>query len=149
MKKANGGYTLVELLVTLALTGLVFAIAGSSIYQLNTVTGYGNDRLTTRHELQNAYLWFSRDGKEALTAGGDSHNLTFTLSDNSVIDYRLSGDTLVRVSSASSVTLVRNVTDLRFSIEDRLVSMEISTAVSGRLEESVQSNYQVCLQLVP
>jgi len=85
--KSNRGYTLVELLITLALTGLVFIIAGSAIYQLNTAAVFGNDRLTALHEIQNAGFRFSQDVKEARSAAGDSSNLSLTMADDSLIVY--------------------------------------------------------------
>jgi prepilin-type N-terminal cleavage/methylation domain-containing protein len=142
LNKLNNGYTLVELLVTLALTGLVFLIAGMAIYQLSTVAGFGNNRLTAWHELQNTNLWLIRDGQQALRATG-SNNLTLTLPDSSVVTYRLSGDILQRTSGNSVRNLAHNVSSLNFSIEDNLVTMDITTSISGRILDSVQSSYKV------
>jgi prepilin-type N-terminal cleavage/methylation domain-containing protein len=151
VKNNSQGYTLVELLITLALMGLVFIIAGSAIYQLNTVTQYGNERLTEMHELQNAYLWFSRDGQEALAAGGNG-NLTFTLADRSLVSYNLSNGTLQRVAGSQTRSLVRHVTAWSVSVQDNLVTMNLTTApggAEGNSEESVQRSYQVHLRVQP
>ena len=60
------GMTMVELVVAIAITGIIVAFLGTAIYQIITVTGYGNDRLTAVHELQNAAYWFNLDGQEAI-----------------------------------------------------------------------------------
>ena len=56
------GFNLVELLIATAITGLVVSFLGTAIYQIITVTDYGNDRLAVMRELQNAAHWVSRDG---------------------------------------------------------------------------------------
>jgi prepilin-type N-terminal cleavage/methylation domain-containing protein len=148
VKNPSGGYTLVELLVTLAIMGLVFVIAGTAIYQLSTATGYGNNRLTVVHEIQNTAHWFNRDGKEAVTAiGGNTLNLT--LSDHSQVAYNLSGTALQRISGTNQLTLAQNVTGLSFTVQDRLVTMNITAAITGRLGESVQGAYKVYLRSLP
>lgn len=81
--KRQLGFSLVELLAALAITGLVVSGLGTAIYQMLSVTQYGNARLTASHELQNAAHWFSFDGQRASSASGGSL-LTLTLSDNSV-----------------------------------------------------------------
>jgi len=47
--KTEQGYTLVELLIVLAISGFIFLIVGTVMYQLTTVSGYGNDRLSVIH----------------------------------------------------------------------------------------------------
>jgi prepilin-type N-terminal cleavage/methylation domain-containing protein len=142
MKYTQQGFTLVEMLITVALTGLVFTIAGSAIYQLSNTSGYGNDRLSVMHDLQNTAFWFDRDGRQALSAGG-GQNLILTLTDNSQVRYMLEGTTLQRSAGSRSLNLARNVTALNFSIQDGLVTMNITTALGGRTTESVQGIYQV------
>jgi prepilin-type N-terminal cleavage/methylation domain-containing protein len=148
VKKRESGYTLVELLVTLAITGLVFVIAGTAIYQLSRVSGYGNNRLTAVHEMQNTAHWFSRDGQEALTAGGGK-SLILTLPDSRVIAYSLSGTTLQRKSGTELITLAQDISALSFTVQNRLVTMNITTAISGRLGDNVEGTYKVQLRPQP
>ena len=51
------GFTVVELLIAIAITGLIVSFLGTAIHQIITVTEYGNDKLTAMHELQNAAHW--------------------------------------------------------------------------------------------
>ena len=68
MKSNEQGFTVVELIIAVAITGLIVSFLGTAIYQMFTVTQYGNDRLTAMHELQNAAYWFSLDGQQATNA---------------------------------------------------------------------------------
>jgi prepilin-type N-terminal cleavage/methylation domain-containing protein len=148
MKNLENGYTLVELLITIAITGIVFMVAGTAIYQLSTVTGYGNDRLTAVHEMQNTAHWFTHDGQKALIAAG-GNSLVLDLPEDAKVIYNLSGTTLQRVSGINILTLAQGVTELRFNVQDRLVTMNITSAISGRLGESVQGTYKVHLRSIP
>jgi prepilin-type N-terminal cleavage/methylation domain-containing protein len=145
LNKPEGGYTLVELLVSLALMGVVFVIAGMAFYQLTTVSGFGNNRLTAWHELQNTNLWLNRDGQQALSSTLVGNVLTLNLSDNSVVTYRLNGTTLQRITGTHVMNLAHDVSAFALSIEDNLVTLNITASISGRTVENVQSSYQVFL----
>ena len=148
MKKSENGYTLVELLVTIAISGLVFLIAGTAIYQLSTVSGYGNSRLTAVHEMQNAAHWFNRDGQEAVAATG-GQSLILTMADNSRVTYGLTGKSLQRLAGTNALTLAQNITELSYTVQDGLVTMNIKAAISEKLGESVQGTYKVHLLVLP
>jgi prepilin-type N-terminal cleavage/methylation domain-containing protein len=141
------GYTLVELLVTLAISGLIFSVAGSAVYQLSTVSGYGNDLLTAGHELQNTAHWFNLDGQSAVRAEAD-RTLTYYLPDDRSITYSLSGTDLLRTEGTSRMTLAQNITSVNFSVDDRLVSLDITSSSDGREKISEQRKYQVYLRPV-
>jgi prepilin-type N-terminal cleavage/methylation domain-containing protein len=143
--KGQGGVTLVELLIAIAVTGIIVGFLGTAIYQISTVTEYGSDRLTAMHELQNASHWFSRDGQRAITAtGGDG--LALTLSDNSSIDYSLVGTELRRTAGGTRMTLARNITGATFSIENRVITMSLTSSPEGRDTVSESGIYKVCLR---
>jgi prepilin-type N-terminal cleavage/methylation domain-containing protein len=148
VKKREGGYTLVELLITIALTGLVFTIAGGALYQLSTASGSGNSRLTILHEMQNSAHWLNNDGKEASAAVGGS-SLTLTIPNSNGVTYNLSGNNLQRISGTSTLILARNITGLSFSVQNRLITMNITAAISGRSVDSVQGEYKVNLRSQP
>ncbi len=145
MKKIMNGYSMVELLISMAITGLVFVIAGTAIHQLSTISGYGNDRLKTGHEMQNAAFWFNRDVREAQAASADN-NLILTLPGEQVVSYSLTNNSLERISGNSSMILVQNVGGLNFEIQNGLVTMHLTAMISGRMEDSVQGTYKVHLR---
>jgi Tfp pilus assembly protein PilE len=165
------GMTMVELVVAIATTGIIVAFLGTAIYQILTVSGYGNDRLTATHELQNAAHWFNIDGQEAKAATGGT-GLTLTMTDNSTISFRLVGTELRRTRSTLAIeptivpvktieaisaepgptkigqamVLARNITSASFSINDRLITMSLTAMPSGQYGVSENGTYRVHLR---
>ena len=145
MMKRQRGFTLVELIVATAITGLIVSGLGTAIYQIFTVTEYGNDKLTATHELQNVAHWFSLDGQRAGAASG-GNELVLTLSDDSSITYSLVGTELYRTAGASNMTLAQNITSANFSVENRTITMTIASSPEGRWDVSENGTYKVCLR---
>ncbi len=143
--KRQRGFTLVELLVTVAITGLIVSGLGTAIYQIFTVTEYGNDKLTATHELQNVSHWFSLDGQRAGAASGGSE-LVLTLSDDSSITYSLVGTELYRTAGGSNMTLAQNITSANFSVENRTITMTVTSSPQGRWDVSDNGTYKVYLR---
>ncbi len=144
MKKEQG-YTLVELLITTAISGLIFVIVGTVMYQLTTVSGYGNDRLSVIHEMQNADYWLNYDGQMAVDAAGGA-SLVLTIPESETVTYSLTGKTLQRVEGASTLILARNVTSLSFMVNSRLVTMDMTSTILGRTDVSEHKTSRVYLR---
>jgi prepilin-type N-terminal cleavage/methylation domain-containing protein len=146
MKKSSElGFTLVEMVMATAITGIIVSFLGTAIYQIFTVSEYGNDRLTTMHELQNASYWFNLDGQQAKTATGGS-GLTLTLSDNSSVTYSLVSTELRRTAGGAQMTLARNITSASFSVANRTITMQLTSAPQGRHNVSEDGTYKVYLR---
>ena len=139
------GFTMVDMVMAIAVTGLIVSFLGTSIYQMLTVTEYGNDRLTAMHELQNAAYWFGIDGQEAQSATGGSE-LVLTLTDNSTITYSLTGTQLRRTSGGDQMTLAKNISSADFSIGNRVITMSLTSSPEGRDSISENGSYQVYLR---
>jgi prepilin-type N-terminal cleavage/methylation domain-containing protein len=147
LKKKAGGYTLVELLITLAISGLIFVVVGTVMFQLSTVSGDGNDKLSVVHEVQNAQYWFNLDGQTAMSATGGA-SLVLAFPAGQTVTYSLTGKSLQRVEGSSTMTLAQNISSLSFSVQARLVSMDITSSISGRTDVSEQNTYKVYLRPV-
>ena len=145
MKLDEKGFTLVELVMATAVTGLIVSFLGTSIYQMLTVTEYGNDRLTALHELQNAAYWFYLDGQRAVTASANGE-LLLTISESSSITYSLVGTELRRTDGGTYMTLAQNITGASFSIDNRLVTMSLSSSPEGRGSVTENGTYKVYLR---
>jgi len=139
------GFTITELLVTVAITGLIVSFFGTAVYQIITVTEYGNDEMIARHELQNAAHWVSLDGQMARTASGSSE-LVLTLPDGSTITYAVENRELRRTAEESQMTSARNISSISFSVENRIITMTITSSPEGRPNVSEQGIYKVCLR---
>ena len=139
------GMTMAELVVAIATTGIIVAFLGTAIYQIFTVSGYGNDRLTATHELENVAHWFNIDGQGAKAAAGGS-SLTLTMADASPITYALTGTEMRRTAGGQQMTLARNITGASFSIDNRVITMSLTASPPGRYGVSANGTYQVYLR---
>jgi prepilin-type N-terminal cleavage/methylation domain-containing protein len=144
--RGQKGFTITELIVTVAITGLIVSFFGTAVYQTITVTEYGNDKMIATHELQNAAHWVSLDGQMARTASGGSE-LVLTLPDDSIITYAVENRELHRTAGESQMTLARNISSISFSVENRLITMAITSSPQGRPNVSEQGTYKVCLRV--
>ena len=143
--KQEQGMSLVELLIATAVTGIIVSVLGTAVYQTITVSEFGNDKITALHELQNTVHWVGMDVQKALTATGGSE-LVLTLPDSSSITYSLSGTRLHRTAGGSQMTLARNISSISFSIENRIVTMEIASTPTGRQGVVEQETYRIYLR---
>ena len=143
--KGERGFTLVEILIATAIMGLIISVLGTDIYHGVTIPEYGSDRMIAMHELQNAAHWVSLDGQMARTASG-GNELVMTLPDDSLITYTVVGTKLRRTASDSQMTLARNITSANFSVENRIITMTITSDLGGRWDVSENGTYKVCLR---
>ena len=147
MMKREEGFTLIEFMIVIAITGFIVSVLGVAIHQIVTVPEYGNDKITAMHELQNAAHWVNIDGQMAKSASG-GNQLILTLPDDSTIDYTLEGNELHRIAGTSNRTIAQNITTANFSIQSRLITMNITSSPAGRWSVSENGTYQVCLRPV-
>ena len=145
MMKRERGFTLVEMLIGIAISGLIVSTLGTSIYQIVTSTEYGGDKMVAAHELQNAAHWVGIDGQRASAASGGSE-LVLTLPDDSSVTYSVVGTELRRTAGESQMTLAQNISDISFSIDDRVITMDITSSPEGRWSVSNQGAYKVYLR---
>jgi Tfp pilus assembly protein PilE len=143
--KRQEGMTMVELVVAVAVTGIIVIFLGTAIYQIITVSEYGNGRLTALHELQNVAHWFNLDSPGAKAATG-GNQLILTLSDNSTISYSLVGTEMRRASGGPQMTLARNISSANFSINNRIITMSLTSSPAGRDNVSQNGTYMVSLR---
>lgn len=139
---------MVELITAVAVTGMIVAFLGTSVYHIMSVSEYGNDEFTALHELQNAAYWFNKDGQEAKAAVGGSQ-MVLTLTDNSTVTYRLVDTDLQRIAAGQQTILARNISsNSSFSVNDRLVTMRLISAPPGRNNVSENGTYMIYLRPV-
>lgn len=111
------GLTLIELLVSVAIMGLIALGASVSTAQIMNSTNRNNDYTTASRNAMNALHWMSRDAEMAQTISGTtgfpvSQNLSMTWTgwDNTVytVNYTLASGNLSRTYSigSSSTTIV-------------------------------------------
>ena len=145
MMKGEQGFTLVELLIAIAIMASIFGVLGEVFHQVVSIPEYGNDKVTALHELQNVAHWVNLDGQMAKNAIGGS-GLVLTLPDDSSISYTLAGTDLVRSTGAAERTLAKNITSVNFSVINRYITMDITSSPAGRWGVSENETYKICLR---
>ncbi len=142
MIKREQGFTLIEFLIVIAITGFIVSALGMAINQVVTVPEYGNNKITAMHELQNVAHWFGIDGQMSKSASG-GNQLVLTLADNSTITYSVVGTELHRIAATSNRMLAQNITSASFSVQNRVITMNIISSPSGRWSASQNGTYEV------
>jgi type II secretory pathway component PulJ len=145
--KGQSGMTLVDLIIAVAITGIIVVFMGVAVFQIVKVSAYGNDELTALHEMQNAAYWLNNDGQGAKAATGGSQ-LVLTLTDNSTITYSLTTTNLRRNANGQQMTLAKNISSVTFSVSGKLVTMYITSTPTGASGVSENGTYMVYLRPV-
>ncbi len=139
------GFSLTGLIISIAVMGLIVSFLGTAVYQILTVTERSREKMQALHDLQNASCWVSVDAQGALSAAGDSE-LVLTMPGGSTITYTLAGRELRRTLAGSQIAVARDISNVSFSVQDRYVSMELTSSPQGRLNVSESKTYRVYLR---
>ena len=143
--KGERGYTLVEALIAIAITGFLITVLGMSVQQMVVVPERGDDQLDAIHSMQNAAHWLTLDGQTAESASGGS-SLILTLPDEKTITYTLSGDKLYRLYGSSNRTIAENVVSANFTVLDRVIYMTIATLPDSRWDINENFTYRAYMR---
>jgi prepilin-type N-terminal cleavage/methylation domain-containing protein len=149
MRRGEHGFTLVEMLISLAIGGLIVGALGTFIVQTLNLTSGGNDRLLVTDDLRTAGGWLTRDGQMADLTSSTAVASTLVLRWTDVYSgastpytstYTVAGSQLIRglaVSSAApfTITIARHIAGLSFSIGGDMLTA-VLTATSGQTTES-------------
>lgn len=146
--KGQLGYSLMELMMAIAIMGCIVLALGMVVQQTVTVPEQGSDQVNALHAIQNAAHWVGIDGQTAKNASGGS-GLVLTLPDDSSVSYVLEGDELHRVSGSSNQTIARNIASASFSVTGRMITMNISAAPDSRWDISKNGTYQISMRPTP
>jgi type II secretory pathway pseudopilin PulG len=146
MIRDERGIALVELLVVVAIVGLITGTLTTAIYQIYHVTGWGNNELVVQHDLQNAATWLNRDVICAYRARviNETQMVLDIRQDWSgvitrIITYTLSGQELVReVSTGSSLPVARHIVSSPFPPAGTLTSA-ITITLTSQVGDVAQS----------
>jgi len=141
MKKQRG-FSLVEMIIALAITGCIASVVGVVVQATVTVPERSDKQVNAAHAVQNAVYWVSADGQEAKAAAGGA-TLILTLPDSSTITYSLNDNNLHRMVTGEDRVIAQGISGLSFSVDGRLITMSITAAPESRYDVSESGVYSV------
>jgi prepilin-type N-terminal cleavage/methylation domain-containing protein len=144
MKKQRG-FSMVELIIALAITGCIAPVVGLAVQTTLTVPDRGSDQVNAAHAIQNAVHCVSVDGQEAKSATG-GNCLVLTLPDSSTVTYSLSVNELHRIVTGEDRIIARDISSVSFSVDGRLITMDITAAPESRYNINESGTYQVSMR---
>jgi len=165
MDRAQKGFTLLEMLVALAIGGVLLTGLVISIFQTFAITQQDTTAISGFDNVKNAAFEITRDVKKSsatdILDGGpaaDSLALSWTIwydQDGNLIpdgqpstcEYSLSGTDLQRVLNGGAPrTVGRYITAVQFSRLNNMITVSITASPESRTETAVQQTYYVFLQ---
>ena len=152
------GTTLLELLVALAITGMIMSGIAALIFQEYRGTNIAKTSVTVAHEIRNAARWISQDGMMAestdLAEGADPVNhLTLTwIERHDFTDlphscsYYLEGTQLYRDYDGTVTTVAQDISKIEFTQTDSLLTVSIGCTPQWWRASTDQKTYRICLR---
>ncbi|MFC1901048.1 type II secretion system protein J [Chloroflexota bacterium] len=138
MNVRQKGFTLLELLVGLAITGVIsLAALGLIFYQLNGTAAI-KTCVSASHELTNADRWIGQDVMMAentnlIDGGKAENNLSLSWTDRyefsnipHTCNYSLDNGSLIRNYDGTEITVARNITYVEFSQNNNMLEVLLS-----------------------
>ncbi len=113
MKKNQGGFTLVEILITLAIMAVISTVIAAALSNVISVTWSSSKRMEVIKQVENAVYYINRDGQVAssVSTSTPGYWLVFNLADASNISYTITtagGQSYLQRSQGSSTKTIAN-----------------------------------------
>ncbi|MCG2769867.1 MAG: prepilin-type N-terminal cleavage/methylation domain-containing protein [Anaerolineae bacterium] len=147
VKRSQRGFTLLELMLVLAISALITSGLAMTLYQLSHLTVKGQSELKAQHQLQNVASWLNRDVVSASPSqaivGSTTLTLTlpyYTVGKDEMASYRTIGysyseedHTLTRTQDGASQVIGREIGFISFGPAGTVTdTLSITVTVSFR-----------------
>lgn len=152
------GFTLIEVILDLAISGLMMGALIPCLFQINRSTGNITDNMTGMLQVQNAGNWINRDVKLAaaidLVEGAppvDSLAIEWTdifngSSQEHTVQYFIVDETLKRSYDGMVISVAQFITNLEFSLSGSVVTVDITCSPEDAVEQRERGIYNVVLR---
>ncbi len=137
------GFTLIEVLVTLAVSSVLLTGAVLSIQQIMVTTSRNNSQVVVLDEVNRAALQFKKDlqSRDSANISADSHAITINWIDNAsfapgspqayTASYGLSGTNLLRTGDNTTTIVARRINNISFSQNGVYINVAITATSSS------------------
>ncbi len=164
MRNGEKGFTLIEILIVMAISAMLLSGLVTAIFQVLNVTKSTTTEITAYENIKNAAYRITQDVKKANTTnlvdGGaavSSLTLNWTIwydTNGNLIpngeahssQLTLSGTNLQRNYDGSISTIGRYISSVQFSRQGNMIAVSITASPDGRTDTAERSTYYVYLQ---
>jgi len=156
INKNQRGFTLIELIVAVAITGFITGAITMSIFQVINIEARTSNHMTAVKEVQNAGFWVSHDGPMAQVVDDNPPapavlKLTWTEWDNTVheVTYTLQGTELWRddTGSGQQMRVAQYIDSISCQLDpfdNRKLIITITAIVGGGWQQAIETRtYEV------
>ena len=162
--KAQKGFTLIEILIALAITGILVLVLSSIISQVITVNGLNTRIVTAQRQVQQVGFYLSKDCQQAriITVGnnptgtgfpvvcssvdldGKSRVVTYSLSNSGVVSRSetLNGAAVSTLVIATNINTASANTVFSF-VSTGIYNLKITATIAGKITASETRQYQI------
>jgi len=169
MNKNQRGFTLVELLVVIAVSGLIAAAVATSIYQVFNINSRTSSHMIALTEVENAVHWLTRDAQMAQNYADNTSTSSFPLTmtwtnsfdspnTSGSVTYSVANNELQRVytpntGSPSTVVIAQHIDSAsaktNWSFSEHAFVFRITATVSSYTPASETRLFNVLTRSVP
>jgi prepilin-type N-terminal cleavage/methylation domain-containing protein len=157
LKTTEKGFTLVELLVSLAILGAIMGVMSAAVIIIMKTSSQNNEWNINLRQVQNAGYWISRDALMAQVVDTHKPDVFLSLSwsdwngDSYIVDYVLEDNedntTLMRRLNGSEFLIaqyiVRADTTCDWIGDDNKLTVTITASVHGDENRDVKRTYEI------
>ena len=143
MGKEQRGFTLVELLVAIAIAGLIMPVVASGIFQVTRGTVQINRDQVVLQDIDGASAWINRDLSQAQTTNLNDGETLDTMrvdwvdqtgwaaagAESHFAEYTLSGTDLLREYDGETQIVARRVANIQFSRSGKFITVAITSTL--------------------
>lgn len=156
------GFTLIEILVAMLVGGMVMAGIVTAVFQIVYGAGQIKEESVALSDIDSAAHWLTRDvmlgqNTDLVDGAPEVSQMTLIWNDStwwaeqeesishSVI-YTYSGTALQRNYDGVVTTVGRQLTNVRFSLDGRLVTITLTSSLEGEPRSTVTRNYKIYMR---
>ena len=148
-RKGQRGFTLIEILVAMAIGGLIAPVVVSGIFAVTNGTAKINTDLVILQDIDGASAWINRDLSQAMTTNLNENETLNTMrvdwidltgwategAESHFAEYTLVGTDLMREYDGATQIVARRIDDIAFS---RVVNF-ITVAITSTLRDTTET----------
>ena len=146
--RGQRGFTLIEILVSMAIGGLLVPVVVAGIFQVTKGTDKINTDLVILQDIDGASAWINRDLSQALTTNLNESETLNTMrvdwvdltgwavegAESHFAEYTLSGTDLLREYDGQTQIVARRVANIEFSRVGNFVTVAITSTLRDTTE---------------